>query len=176
MKLGLFAIAIAAVPSMVSFGPIGGQAPPARAVPRVAYVSLQRIVSESPRWKAQFDQVPAMQKQKAAEIRAKQQSLETTRQGLVTTDGNERVKLQDQERRQRAEVEREALQAQNDIQSLQRRLNADLQKNVKAVVDQLIQGRSVDVVLTDSAIVWAAPGADLTAEVIERLNATSPKN
>lgn len=80
MKTALIAIALS--PAMFWLAP-AGQAPAVANRPQIAYVNAQRILVESPETKAAFAQLPAMQKERATTVRAKQQALETTRQLLA---------------------------------------------------------------------------------------------
>jgi Skp family chaperone for outer membrane proteins len=142
----------------------GGQA--------VAYVSAQRILAEANDAKAEVAKVQTLQQQKSAELRAKQQALDTLRQQLAqATDVSVRVELQQQELQQRTDLDRASAQAQADLQALQRQAQNEVQVRVKSVLNDLSKGEKFQIVLnSDTAIVWAAPGVDLTTAVIERLN------
>jgi Skp family chaperone for outer membrane proteins len=173
MKTALITTSIALLPAMLSLAP-AAQAPAARGIAQIAYVSGQRILADSPETKAEFAKLPAMQQQRATELRAKQQALETTRQQLAQAgDGAARAQLQLQEQQQRTDFERASAQAQIDLQTLQRQLNTDLQVRVKAVVEDLVKGQNIQLVLSDTAVIWATPSMDLTAAVVQRLNAKS---
>lgn len=171
MKTAFVTTSIALLPAMFSLAP-AGQAPATQGTSRIAYVSGQRIVAESPETKAAFARLPALQQERATALRAKQQALEATRQQLAqTSDGSTRIQLQQQELQQRTDLERATVLAQADLQALQRQLDADLKSKVKAVVDDLVKGQNIQLVLNDQAVVWAAPDTDLTGAVVERLNA-----
>jgi len=72
----------------------------------------------------------------------------------------------------RVEFERVVAQSQADIQNLQRQLSGDLMAKVLPILEQLVAGTDVQIVLqSDGPVIWAAPGLDLTAAVVERLNA-----
>jgi Skp family chaperone for outer membrane proteins len=142
--------------------------------PLVAYVSSQRISTESVEGKAGIARVQALQQQKATDLQARARTLETTRQVIARTSGPARETLQKQEQEQRAELERATAQAQLDLQTLQRQISTELIVHVKAVLDELLKGSDTQVVLQSEAVViWTVPGADLTATVVERLNARS---
>ena len=145
---------------------------------RIGYVSSQRISAESVDGRAGVARVQALQQQKSAEVRAKQQVLEATRLKLVqATEGAERLPLQLQEQQQRQDLERTITQGQSDIQSLQRQVNAEILAKVKEILDDVLKGRDIQLVLNvETAIVWAAPGLDLTPLVLERLNAKPAGN
>src|SRR4051812_34084920 len=90
----------------------------------VAYASAQKIMAESTPGKAQLAKLQGFQQQKAAELRGRQQTLESTRRELAaSTDATKRVALQQQEQVQRGDLERATAQAQIDLQTLQRQVN-----------------------------------------------------
>ncbi len=148
---------------------VGGQA--ARPTP-VAYVSGQRIFAESSEGKALRAKLEAQQQQRANEIRTRQQTLEGIRKQLAqATDNATRAQLQQQELQQRTDLERANAQAQSEMQKLQRQVQTEFQGRVREVLAEVTKGQNVQMVLNgDLAVVWSAPGSDLTNAVIERLN------
>jgi Skp family chaperone for outer membrane proteins len=139
---------------------------------RVGYISLQRIVSGSAYGKAEVARITTLQQQKAAELKAKQQALEATRERVAKATEATLADLQRQEQAQRAELERDAVQAQNELQTLQREMQVEILTKIKTVVEELAKAQNVQLVLHgDQAVVWTEPGMDMTAAVIERLNA-----
>jgi outer membrane protein len=151
------------------------QPPPAQATGPVAYVSSQRISAETAMGKAGIARIQTMQRERTTDVRTKQQTLEATRRQLAAAQGDERVRLQAQEQQQRTEFERAVAQAQTDIQALQRQVLGELSPKVKSAVEEVVKSTGIQVVLSsDVAVVWAAPGLDLTSRVIEHLNASSP--
>jgi Skp family chaperone for outer membrane proteins len=140
----------------------------------IAYVSGQRLSAETTVGKEARGRVQALQQAKTAELKSLQVALETTRQQLANTpDGTARLPLQQQEQQQRADLDRATAQAQADIQALQRQIATDMQGKVRAQLTELLKGTDIQVVVQlETAIVWAAPGLDLTSAVIERLNAS----
>ena len=174
MKLALVTIPITSMATMFALAP-AGQAPPA-AKATVAYVSAQRILTESTEGKAKLARGQALQQQRAADLKTKQQTLEATRQQLAqATDNSARARLLQQEQQQRLELERATGQAQIDLQTLERQANNELLGRVKAVLDDVTKGQDVQLVLNaDTAVMWAATSLDLTAAVIQKLNDTAP--
>jgi Skp family chaperone for outer membrane proteins len=172
MKTLLLMLPLAALPVAYSFG-VAGQAPASRTSATVRYVSPQRVFSESADGKAEIARMQALQQQKTTELRTRQQTLETTRQQLAqATEASARTQLQQQEQTQRADLERATMQAQADLQGLQRQVQTTVLGKVKAALDDVTKGQNIDLVLNaDQAVVWAAPGADLTDAVLARLNA-----
>ena len=154
----------------------GFWAAPRQAAPadfRVRFVSSNRILAEANEPKAQVAHIQAMQQQKNAELREKQQLLESTRQQLAAaTDAELRTKLQQQELQERTDLERATAQAQSELQSAQRTMQAGLQAKLKTILDDLLKDQNVSLVLNaESGVVWSGPGIDITPAVIERWNA-----
>lgn len=157
----------ALVPGAIAYVHAANQTSP------IAYVSVQRVLSESTAAKADAAHLLAMQQQKAQELRQKQQALEATQQQLGGAAGVFRGRqLRQQAQQQRADLERATAQAQADLQSLQRQLQFDFRIRLKSALDDLVKRQGVQLVLNeDTAVVWTVSGSDLTAGVIERLNA-----
>jgi len=176
MKNLLLAISIAVLSALFSVAAAAQGPAPAKPA-GIGYISAQRIFAESNEGKADVARVLALQQQKAAELRTRQQTLDTTRQQLAqAADGPTRAPLQQQETVQRTDLERATAQAQADIQTLQRQVNADLLTRLKSVLDDVAKEQNIQLVFNaDASLIWAAPGtgADLTSVVIERMNAKS---
>jgi outer membrane protein len=146
----------------------------------IAYVSAQRILSESTEAKAANTRLETARRTKGAELAAKQQALEATHLQLVQLGGffnaSKRARVQAEEERLRADLKRSTEQAQGDFQALQRQAQADIIKDLNAVVATFAKDRRLRLVLNaDNAVIWAAPGTDMTAEVLAKLNAKEEK-
>ena len=147
--------------------------------PPVVYVSLQRIINEGRQEKADTARLQAMQQQKALDIKSKQEALEAARLELAQAGGvfkaSTRTRLQREEQERRADLEKATREAQTELQALQRQLQNDLKARLGAVLNELARRDAVQLVLNqDTGVLWSAPGTDVTAEVIERLNALAP--
>ena len=153
--------------------PGSAQAPTIPTDARVAYVSVQRISTESAAGKAATSRVTALQQQKASELRSKQQAVQETRRLIAQANTpEERTRLAALEVSQQTDFERATAQAQADLQNLQREINVEMRPRVTRALDEILKGTHIEVVTNvDSTLVWAAPGLDLTNAVIERLNA-----
>ena len=166
-------LAMSALPALA----VGlAQQGPAPASGPVAFVSSQRISNETVEGKAGMARLQTLQRERMADARTKQQTLEATRKQLASAQGDERSRLQTQEQQQRGEFERAVAQSQTDIQALQRQISLELTPKVKAAVEQVVKSTGVQVVLSgENTIVWSAPGLDLTSRVIEQMNASAPR-
>jgi Skp family chaperone for outer membrane proteins len=140
----------------------------------VGYVNVQRAMAESAAGKAQQLSADAAA-QRANELRTRQQTLEGIRNQLAqASDGAARVKLQQQESQQRTDLERATVQAQQELQNLQRQVVTEFQGRMRGIVEELVKGQGLQLVLNgEQAVIWSAPGMDLTTSVIERLNSQS---
>ena len=170
MKIGPMWLAMTAVPLLAVGVTQQRPAPPAG---HVAFVSSQRISSETTDGKAGVARLQAAQRDRAADVRTKQQALETTRQQMtLAADDAARVRLRAEEQRQRTELERAAAQSQADLQAMQRQISAEVATKVKAAVEEVVKGTGVQVVLNgETTIVWSTTGLDLTSQVVENMNA-----
>lgn len=142
----------------------------------VGYVSMQMVLNEATETKAAAERIKATQQQKAGDLRVKQQALEETRRQLGEPAGLFQGKrLREQEERQRIQLEQATAQAQQELQTLQQQIQRELRARLKTVLDELARRHGLELVLNhDTSVLWAAPGLDLTAAVVERLNATVP--
>ena len=145
----------------------------------IAYINVQKILTESTQAKALAKRLEELRQARAQEIAAKQKALEATRLQLANAAGifnaSTRAKLQSQEGQQLSELQKLTQDSQNEFQTLQRQLQADLRREFASIVTEVAAPRAIQFVLNaDAALVWAAPGTiDLTAQVLERLNANA---
>jgi Skp family chaperone for outer membrane proteins len=172
MKTVLLSLALALATALAAGAVQQRSAPPSGPI---AFVVSQRISNETAEGKAGIARIQALQRERTAEVRTKQEALQTIRRQLdATQDAAERTRLQTQEQQQRTDLERVVSQTQVDVQNLQRQISNELGVKVKTVIAELVKGTGVQVVLSaDTTIVWAAQGLDLTSPVIERLNASA---
>jgi Skp family chaperone for outer membrane proteins len=149
---------------------------PAGPQPAIGYISSQRIMASTTEGRAALARLQAAQRDKATDIRTKQQTLEATRQQIArTADAAKKAELQRQEQQQRSELERAAASLQSDLQASQREVQADMKTVLDPILADIVKGRNLQLVLNgDLSVVWAAPSLDLTGEVIQRLNAKPP--
>src|ERR1700676_4185861 len=120
MKMAMITMPIALLTTAFSLA-AAGQVPPSSATPPIGYISAQRIVAEATAAKAENARLLALQQQRTAELRTKQQTLEATRHQLAqATDSSTRGQLQRQDREQQTDLEHATAQAQTELQTLQR--------------------------------------------------------
>jgi Skp family chaperone for outer membrane proteins len=138
----------------------------------VGYVSSQRISAETTDGKAGVAKVVGLRRQRAAEVKKLQALLNDTTSQLAIASAEAAPALRQQEQRQRADLQRLAVQSQADVQRMERQQSAELMTKVRAVLDGLAKERRLQVILnSESAVVWGEPSLDLTSVVVERMNA-----
>jgi Skp family chaperone for outer membrane proteins len=160
--------------------PVVEQIVQSRPASPIGYVSLQRILSESVDAKAAAKRLEELRQAGAHDISAKQKALEATRLERANAGGvfatSRRARLRTQEAQQQKEIEEATQHAQVEFLNVQRQLQADLLRELNLVVGDLAKRKAIQLVLNrDNAVVWASTGTDLTAEVLERLNAAAQK-
>jgi Skp family chaperone for outer membrane proteins len=151
-------------------------APPRPAAP-IAFVSVQRILSEATAAKTASKRLEELRKAKAEEVASKKKALDETRLALANAGGlfggSKRAELTATEQRQEADLKQATDDAQKAFVDLQRTLQSDIRNDLSRVLDQLGREQPIQLILnTDTAVVWSRTGSDITTEVLERLNAT----
>ena len=153
---------------------------------KIAYVNPVGVFQASAEGKASAARIQALiaKKQKEGEDKAK--ALQANQQKLQTSGGalNDaaRAQLEKEIERQQKEGERFQQDAQAEVNELQQEVQNEFFKKVQPIIDQIATEKQLHMVFNtaDSGLAWAAPGLDLTAEVVKRLDsaakpATAPK-
>jgi outer membrane protein len=164
----VFLSAILAILSVV----LGRRARVFRGASSIGYVSMQRILNESPQDKAGAARFQELQQQKTRELGDRQQALEATRATLRQSGPSSatHAQLERQEQQQRTDLERATAQAQTDLQAEQRQFQTELRSRLTPALEAVAKARNVQLILNeDNAVVWSSPGFDLTTDVIDRL-------
>jgi Skp family chaperone for outer membrane proteins len=95
-----------------------------------------------------------------------------------------RIQLEKEIEKQTKDAERFQQDAQAEINELQQEVQNEFVKKLSPIVEALAVEKGLHLVFNaaESGIAWAAPGLDLTADVIKKLDATAkpaaatPKN
>src|SRR4051812_20204640 len=111
MKPWLVALTSAVMGSVLSLSLVG-QAQTAKTPSAVAYVSANRVLTETTHGRAEVARIQALQQQRTSELRTKQQALDAVRQQLAqASESAAKGQLQQQEQQQRADLDRASQQA-----------------------------------------------------------------
>ena len=152
---------------------------------KIAFINPQRVFQESADGKAGVARVNALIQKKQKEGEDKAKLLQGNQQKLQTSGGvmNEaaRAQLEKEIERQQKDGERFQQDAQAEINELQQEVQSEFVKKLSPIIDQIASERGLLIVFNapESGISWAAPGLDLTLDVVKKLDAakggTAPK-
>ncbi len=173
-------VAMAAMVAL-SAGTVFAQEQPAPPRPfpegaKVAYVNIQRIAAESAEGKAATTKVKALNDAKVAELGEKQKALTANQQKLQQGEGvlsaQARAQLEKDIERQSVEIQRFTQDAQAEVQELQQDLQIEFQNKLMPVINAVASEKALHMVFSqsDSGLVWADTGLDITADVIARFD------
>lgn len=146
----------------------------------IAFLSIQKLLTESTPAKTASQQLDALRKSKQDEVNAKKKALDETKLALANAggifSGSRRAELQTIEQRQETELKQATEEAQKAIIDLQRQLQTELRDDISRVIADIARERPVQYVLNaDTSLVWARGATDLTPDVLERLDAMTAK-
>jgi outer membrane protein len=143
---------------------------------RYAFIDVQRIASESAAGKAATTKIEALRNERLQQLQQRQQALQNDQKqleerGNVMSD-QARVQLQREIERKQLDLQRASEDAQDDVTALTQQLQMEFEQQLLPVLDRIAREKQLHMVFNvfDSGLVWAEPGMDLTAEVIQGLN------
>jgi outer membrane protein len=143
---------------------------------KIAFFQPEVVFQNSTEGKAALARVQALVQKKQTENADKAKQLQANQQKLQTSGSvmNEaaRAQLEKEIERQQKEAERFQQDAQAEINELQQEVQNDFVKKMSPILDQLAAEKGLHLVFNagQSGISWAAPGLDLTPEVIKKLD------
>jgi outer membrane protein len=172
-------------PAQPATTPPATQPPPAQppapfpAGAKIAYFNPQAVFQNSADGKAAVSRVNALIQKKQNEnadkaklLQGNQQKLQTS--GSVMNDAA-RSQLEKEIERQTKDAERFQQDAQAEINELQQEVQNEFVKKLSPIIEQLANEKGLHMVFNavESGIAWAAPGLDLTADVVKKLDAAN---
>ena len=138
-----------------------------------AYVNVQAVAAASAEGKAAAEKIKGLQEQKSRELQEKNKTLQSAQQkleqgGSVLSD-QARAQLQTEIERQQRDLQRFTEDAQQDVQQLAEQVEGEFNRKLTPVIDRVAKQKGVHFVFNaaQSGLIWAEPGMDLTAEVIQ---------
>jgi outer membrane protein len=147
---------------------------------KIAYFNPQAVFQNSADGKAAVSRVNALIQKKQTENADKAKLLQGNQQKLQTSGSvmNEaaRGQLEKEIERQTKDAERFQQDAQAEINELQQEVQNEFVKKLSPIIEQLANEKGLHMVFNavESGIAWAAPGLDLTADVVKKLDAAKP--
>lgn len=155
---------------------LAGAAVSAPSRTHLAYISVQRVATQSIIGQTSAKRLEAARQEKSRALAEKTQKVEALRLEMAQNGGilyrSKREELRKQEERERAELEKLKETVQTEIQALQREIQTAFQTDLRTALVDLAGQRDADLVLNaDTSVVWAKGGYDLTDETIKRVDA-----
>ena len=149
----------------------------AQDAPRVGVISLSYVARSSKAGQSSLAEIEKFVKQKESEAAAKAAALEAQRLELqkASTGLSARAlaDLQKTFERSRVEFERFQQDAQADIDRMQQQFDAEFRVKLAPIIDVVSKEKGLQFVfgLEQAAIVWWSPAADISEDVVKRLDA-----
>jgi Skp family chaperone for outer membrane proteins len=146
---------------------------------KIAFFNPQAVFQASADGRAAVTRVNALIQKKQTENADKAKLLQGNQQKLQTSGSvmNEtaRVQLEKEIEKQTKDAERFQQDAQAEINELQQEVQNEFVKKLSPIVEALAVEKGLHLVFNaaESGIAWAAPGLDLTADVIKKLDANA---
>jgi outer membrane protein len=147
---------------------------------KIAYFNPQAVFQSSADGKAAVTRVNALIQKKQTENAEKAKLLQGNQQKLQTSGSvmNEaaRTQLEKEIERQTKDAERFQQDAQAEINELQQEVQNEFVKKLSPILEQIANEKGLHILFNavESGIAWAAPGLDLTADVVKKLDAAKP--
>lgn len=147
---------------------------------KVAYINPQLIFQQSAEGKAAIARVQALVQKKQTEGQTKAKQLQDNQTKLQSSGSvmNEaaRGQLEKEIERQQREGERFQQDAQAEINEIQQEVNNEFGKKLQPIIEQIATEKGLHFVFNaaDAGFAWVAPGLDISADVIKKLDAGKP--
>jgi outer membrane protein len=179
--LSVAAVVIIALVAAGSMAEAQAPAPPASTLQRIAYIDVQRVLARSAAGVAAREQLEREKATMQKEMDGKRQELEKLREelekkGPLLTPDARRDKQEQFERRRR-----DAARTMDDFQKeLEKKESVLLQKvlqDVSGVIERIGKERGYYLIVEKrgAGVIYAAPEADLTDEIIRAYDQQGPK-
>ncbi len=144
----------------------------------VAVVDYQRLLKESKAARAVRTEIENRRKRYREELRKQEQELlqqerELTRQRGVLSPAAYAKKRKEFERRA-AEVQRQVQKRRRELDAVAAEAYARIREVIIRIMGELAEQRGLNLVLPSSAVLLFSPRIDLTAAVLEQLDARLP--
>ena len=143
----------------------------------LAYVDLQQVASESRDGQAANQRVQTLSDEKRAEIETRNASLQANQQQLQqnsnVASAESQLQLQREIERMTIDIQRMTQDAEGDIAQLQQTLQIQFNESLFPALEQVRASRGLQFIFSigDGSLVSANPALDVTADVIQALDA-----
>lgn len=142
---------------------------------KVAVVNVQQVLQQSPR-------VAALSKNLEAQFKGRQTSIgdqQTALQGEMdkykkdapTMSQADKASMEKKISTDRADLVKKVVAYQQDLQKEQNKIMQGILGDINGIVSGIAKNQSYNLVLDAQAVIYAADGADITADVAKQFNA-----
>ena len=146
---------------------------------KIAFVDIQQVANQSQAGKEATAKLKALNDQKMAELQDKNKQLQAMTakrdQGGSVLNEAARAQLDKDIENMQRQIQFDQQTDQSDFTDLQNQLQADFQKRLLPIVQEIGKEKGLHAVFSsqDAGALYVHPGLDLTSEVIKRLDAAS---
>ncbi|HZT77012.1 MAG TPA: OmpH family outer membrane protein [Vicinamibacterales bacterium] len=177
-----------AAPAPVQPPAMPAQTPPPPAQPpapfpagaKIAFFDPRVVFQSSKEGQAALQRVKALTDKKQTENNDRQKKLAADQQKLQTSgsmlNDAARSQLEKDIEKQQVDMQRFQQDAQAEINELQQEVQNDFVKKLQPIVDKIAAEKGLHLLFNsaEAGLAWAAPGLDLTPEVIKALDGPKP--
>jgi len=149
----------------------------AQADTKILTVRFGEVVRDSAPYKAAETKMKAEFEKRRADLEAQGKSLaddyKAYQRDADTLSADQRLKKEKDLKSRESDINFAQRKFQEDLQNRDRELTQDLVGKVRDVITQVAKEKGADLIIQDA--IYASPAADITAEVLKRLNAAGGK-
>lgn len=146
---------------------------------KIAFVNVQEVANQSQAGKDASAKLKSLQDKKMADLQAKNKQLQDMTakrdQGGAVLSDSARAQLEKDIENLQRQIQFDQQTAQSDMQDQVNELQADFQKKLVPIIEQIGKEKGLHAVFSqgDAGAIYIHPGLDITQEVIKRLDATA---
>jgi outer membrane protein len=147
---------------------------------KYAYVDIQRIAEQSREGQEATKRINELREKLQRDLTERQKTVQSNQKKLDTEgtllSEDARAKLQSDVERQTRDLQRASEDAQQEVERQMARLQQEFMVKLDPVLKAVAKEKKVDMIFNgaDSGLVFAAPGMDLTADVIRAFDGAKP--
>jgi len=148
---------------------------------KYGYINIQTVASQSADGRKATAEINTLQQKLQTQITDKQKALQDTQQKLESSSSllndQARAALQADAERQQRDLQRMAEDAQGEVERLTQRLQQEFMIKLNPIIDRIAKEKKVDMIFNaaESGLVWAAPGMEMTTDIIRALDGAGAK-
>jgi Skp family chaperone for outer membrane proteins len=149
---------------------------------KIGYINPNLIAQQSAMGKAAISKINGLRETKAKEIQEKNKQLQAAQtklqQGGSVLSDQARAQLEKDIDKMTRDIQYAQQEAEAELTDLNNELMSEFSKQLQPVLDKVASEKGLHMVFAiglsaDSPLAWAAPGLDLSAEIVKRLDAAA---